>query len=144
MTLLKMNKTYWFLYEGIPGGSLETERDYNVISNGLRRPISEHWHGDLPGPEWVYFGDSSIRRTLYVSNDRDDDRTDQFWQMRGEMVVFGFGREYTCCGTYMDRIPASFTVGFAEDSSFAAVSQVIANTSLPLNVVAGQPQRLKK
>jgi hypothetical protein len=144
MTLLNMDKTYWFLYEGTPGGSLETERDYNVISNGLRRSIIEHWHGDLPGPEWVYFGDDSIRRTLYVSNDQDDDRTDQFWQMREEMVVFGFGREYRCCGTYMDRLPASFTVGFAEDSSFATVGKVIANASLPLSVVAGQPQMLMK
>lgn len=144
MTLLKADTTYWFLYEGIPGGSLEVERDYNVISTGLRRSIAEHWHGDLPGPEWVYFGDDSIRRTLYVVNHQDDDRTDQFWQMREEMVVFGFGREYRCCGTYMDRVPASFTVGFAEDSAFAVVSGIIANTSLPVRVYAGQPQRLSE
>ncbi len=144
MTLLAMDKTYWFLYEGIPGGSLEVERDYNVISNGLRRPISEHWHGDLPGPEWVYFGDDSISRTLYISNDRDDDRTDQFWEMRQEMVVFGFGREYRCCGTYMDRLPATFTVGFAEDSAFAAVGKVIANASLPVGFSVGQCQQLKQ
>lgn len=140
MTLLKMDKTYWFLYEGIPGGSLEVDRDYNVISNGLRRSIAEHWDGDLPGPEWIYFGDDSTKRTIYLAHD-DDDRTDQFWPMREEMVVFGFGREYRCCGTYMDRVPATFTVGFAEDSAYAKVGPVIGNAHQRVNVTVRSPER---
>jgi hypothetical protein len=126
MTLLKVDSTYWFLYEGTPGGALDVDRDYNVVSNGLRRPVSESWHGDLPGPEWIYFGDDSMTRTIFLAHD-DDDRTDQFWQMREEMVVFGFGREFTCCGTYMDRVPQIFTVGLSEDSTYTAVSRIIDN-----------------
>ncbi|MFC1544884.1 hypothetical protein ACFL4X_01830 [Gemmatimonadota bacterium] len=144
MNLLKVDSTYWFLYEGIPGGSLEVERDYSMISSGLRRSIAEDWHGDLPGPEWIYFGDDSIRRTLYLVHHDDDDRTDQFWQMRKEMVVFGFGREYRCCGTYMDRVPALFTVGFAEDSAYAAVSRVIDNAFRPLDVTLGEIEKLRE
>lgn len=141
MTLLKSDKLYWFLYEGIPGGSLEVDRDYNVISSGLRRSISEDWHGDLPGPEWIYFGDDSTERTIYLAHD-DDDRTDQFWQMREEMVVFGFGREYRCCETFMDRVPAVFTVGFAEDSAFARVGPIIENAHRPVSVAVCKAEEL--
>ena len=77
-------------------------------------------------------------------NNEDDSHSDQFWQMRGEMVVFGFGREYTCCGTFMDRVPASFTVGFAEDSAFAWVQARINDAYRPVSVVVGTPERLKE
>jgi len=144
MSLLKINDTYWFLYEGIPGGSLEVDRDYNVLSTGLRRSIAEDWHGDIPAPEWVYFGDDRIQRVLYLVHHEDDTHSDQFWQMRGEMVVFGFGREYKCCGTYMDRVPACFTVGFAEDSVFFRVESQINNVRRPLSVWLGTAERLQE
>ena len=30
--------------------------------------------------------------------------------------MFGFGRQYRCCGRYLTTAPASFTIGFGEDS----------------------------
>ena len=144
MTLLHADTTYWFLYEGTPGGSLEIERDYNVISNGVRRSIAEHWHGDLPAPEWVYFGDSATKRVLFAVNHQDDNHSDQFWQMREEMVVFGFGREYRCCGTYMDKIPAVFSVGLIEDSTFAFAAPAIENLWRPLQILLGIPEQLQE
>ena len=143
MTLLRADTTYWFLYEGTPGGSLQVSRDFNVISNGVRRSIEEDWQGDLPDPEWVFFGDDSVGRVLYVVNHHDDSYSDQFWQMREEMVVFGFGREYRCCGTYMDRVPAEFTVGLAEDTAFAKVSSTIEGAWRPAAVRIGEPERLR-
>jgi hypothetical protein len=142
MSLLKAGGTYWFLYEGIPGGSLEVDRDYNVLSTGLRRSIAEDWHADIPSPEWIYFGDDNIRRVLYVVHHEDDSHSDQFWQMRGEMVVFGFGRQYRCCDTYMDRVPAHFTVGFAEDSTFSRVEETVNSAYQPVSVTLGVPERL--
>ena len=140
MTLLKADGTYWFLYEGIPGGSLEVDRDYDVISSGLRRSIAEKWYGDIPSPEWIYFGDDRMKRTIFVAQNEDDTHSDQFWQMRGEMVVFGFGREFTCCGTYMYRVPATFTVGFAEDSVYAEVGDIIYGATGSLVCNLGEPE----
>ncbi|MBN2287901.1 MAG: hypothetical protein JXQ83_01115 [Candidatus Glassbacteria bacterium] len=141
MSLLRANGTYWFLYEGIPGGSLEVDRDYNLLSSGLRRSVAEDWHGDIPAPEWVCFGDDSLQRVLYLAHHEDDQHSDQFWQMRQEMVVFGFGRQYRCCDTYMDLVPAHFTVGFAEDSSFAQVERQVASAFRPVGISVGAPER---
>jgi len=141
MTLLKINGKYWFLYEGTPGGSLEVDRDYNVLSTGLRRSVAEDWHGDIPAPEWIYFGDDKIKRVLYVIHHEEDSHSDQFWQMRREMVVFGFGRQYRCCDTYMDLVPAHFTVGFAEDSAFALVEAEVNSAYRPVSVTVGKPER---
>ena len=144
LNLLKVDGTYWFLYEGIPGGSLEVERDYNVLSTGLRRSIAESWHGDLPAPEWLYFGDDRIKRALFLVHLEDDVHSDQFWQMRREMVVFGFGREYPCCGTYMDLTPAHFIVGFAEDSVFSGVASQVNNAYRPIAVKIGTAEILQQ
>ncbi len=134
MTLEKAGGNYWFLYEGTPGGTLDVDRDYNVLSNGIRRSVSEDWHGDIPAPEWLYFGDESKKRVLYLVHHEDDEHSDQFWQMREEMVVFGFGRQYRCCDTYMSEVPAYFTVGFSEDSSFASVQKAVNNASKPVKI----------
>jgi len=141
MSLLKTNGKYWFLYEGTPWGSLEVERDYNVLSTGLRRSIVEDWHADIPAPEWVYLGDDSTARVIYLVHHEDDSHSDQFWQMRKEMVVFGFGRQYRCCDKYMDLVPAHFTVGFAEDSTFAGVEEKVNSAFRPVSISVGRPER---
>ena len=119
LTLAKAALPYWFLYEGTPGGKLDLDSDFVVTSTGLRRPVSESWSGDLPGPEWVYFGDGRLKRALFLANHEDDEANDQFWPMEGNMTVFGFGREYRCCGRYMTAAPAQFTIGLLEDPEFA-------------------------
>ena len=140
MTLLKADGTYWFLYEGTPGGSLEVDHDYDVISSGLRRSIREKWYGDIPSTEWIYFGDDRMKRTIFIAQNEDDTHSDQFWQMREEMVVFGFGREFTCCGTYMYRVPATFTVGLSEDSVFTQVGEIISSATGEMTCKLGVPE----
>ena len=134
MTLLRAGGTYWFLYEGTPGGALELEKDYVMLSDGTVRPVTEDWAHDLPDPEWVAFGDRQTSRMLYVALHEDDPHPDQFWQMRGEMVVFGFGREYHCCGTYLTATPSRFTVGLAADSTFEGLRRSLDNAVRPLQV----------
>jgi hypothetical protein len=124
-TVLRAGHPYWFLYEGTPGGKLDLDRDYWVRSNGARLPITESWSGNLPSPQWVYFGEEALRRVLFLVQHQESDATDQFWQMEGNMTVFGFGRQYRCCEKYLTAVPAEFTIGFAETANFRQASKVI-------------------
>ncbi len=121
MTVLKQDKPYWFLYEGTPAGKLDLESNFYVLPDGRRRPVSENWNADIQGPEWVYFGDTQSKRVLFLINHQEDEANDQFWQMEGNMTVFGFGRKYRCCERYLTAAPARFTVGFSERTEFDEV-----------------------
>ena len=141
MTLLEKGpQPYWILYEGTPGGKLDVDADYWVQSSGRCRSVSQDWKGEIPAPEWVYFGDANTKRVLYYILHEDDDKLDQFWQMEGNMTVFGFGRQYKCCDTYMTTLPAHLTIGFAEDDSFQQVSKVINCAYQPLQISVTAPQ----
>jgi len=110
MTLLEAGGPYWFLYEGTPGGKLDLEAGWWMASDGLRRPLEAHMSQDLPDPEWVIFGNKVSRRVLQIINHQPADEPDQYWPMDGAMTVFGFGREYRCCGKFLRTAPARFTV----------------------------------
>ena len=117
---------YWLLYEGTPAGRLDVDRDYWVQSNGFRRPVSNEWSGVLPDPEWVWFGDQSCGRVLYLAKHEHDQHPDQFWQMQGNMTVFGFGRKPNeNPGTYMEEVPVHLTIGFAESTDYREIRNII-------------------
>ena len=120
MTLLKKDTgTYWLLYEGTPAGKLDVDKDYWVRSDGERLPVSLDWTGVLPDPEWVWFGDESCHRVLFLAKHEYDQHPDQFWQMQGNMTVFGFGRKpHENPGTYMEEVPVHLTIGFAEITDY--------------------------
>ena len=77
---------------------------------------------DLPDPEWIAFGDERSPRVLVIAKEQPDDTPDQFYQMDGEMTVFGFGREHRCCGKYLTEAPAAFVVFFSETVDPAAIT----------------------
>ena len=139
MTLDKSGGSYWFLYEGTPGGGLDAG-DYCVRSPGIRTDIMTDWNGDIPDPEWAYFGDETAGRIIYLVHHEDDQHSDQFWQMQNNMTVFGFGREYTCCGRYMTAAPARFTVGLAEAASIDEALPIIEGNWRDLQVAVGEPE----
>ena len=139
MTLDKSGGNYWFLYEGTPGGGLDAN-DYCVRSPGTRTDINTDWHEDLPDPEWAYFGDESLGRIIYLIHHEDDNHSDQFWQMQNNMTVFGFGREYTCCGMYMTAAPAHFTVGLADATTIGEALPIIDGAWRPLQITVGEPE----
>jgi hypothetical protein len=139
MTLTERGGSYWFLYEGTPWGSLNLDRDYMVRAPGIRTPITQTWVATLPSPEWAYFGDNATARVFYMVHHETDNTPDQFWQMEGNMTVFGFGRQYPCCGKYLNTVPATFTIGFGEDSLNALGS--INSSSRDLQIIPGQPMR---
>ncbi|HWQ57215.1 MAG TPA: hypothetical protein VN442_26250 [Bryobacteraceae bacterium] len=141
LTVLRNDGPYWFLYEGTPGGKLDLENGFQLLPGGKRISLAQAWNGDMQGSEWAAFGGNGSKRVLYVANHQDDGAPDQYYQMDGEMTVFGFGREYRCCGQYLDWSPAEFTVGFAEATEFNAVAEAVNSAWRPLRVRAGAPER---
>ena len=119
MTLQRAGQPYWFLYEGTPGGKLDPDGDFWVASDGTRRPAGESWEGNLPSPEWVYFGDATLKRALFLANHQNDAVIDQSRQMESNMTVFGFGRRLRGLQRHMTAAPARFTIGFVETKDFA-------------------------
>ena len=78
MTVLKGDGTYWFLYEGTPGGVFETNVDTVVRPDGTATLASQSWSGDIVGDEWVYFLDPVVGRSLFVANHQDDTANDSY------------------------------------------------------------------
>jgi hypothetical protein len=122
MTMLRAGGSYWFLYEGTPGGKLELDNDWWMTSSGRKRKLDETWNDDLPGPEWVAFVDEKLGRALWVSQHSDDGANDQFWQMEGNMTVWGFGRQYRCCEKYLTEAPAMFSFGISESKDAGVIA----------------------
>jgi hypothetical protein len=142
LTILKMRTPYWFLYEGTPGGNpggmLDEENGYCVRSTGERTPIGQRWEGDIPDPEWLYFGAGTTKRVIYLVHHEDDEAVDSYWPMEHNMTVFGFGR--SGLNKYMERVPAHFTVGFAENGDFEEAAKVIDSTFRDLDVRTDKPE----
>ncbi len=138
LTVLKAATSYWFLYEGTPGGLLEPAIDFVVRSNGTQSPASESWTGDIGGGEWLYFSDPNVGRSLYFAHHNDDALVDSYYAMEGQMTVFGFGRQGN--NRYLTATPQQFTMGFVEDTLIAGASPVINAAFQPLAVTVGAPE----
>lgn len=97
MTVHSVGENYWFLYEGTPGGTLDSE-DTCWRSSNSGTSCDRSWEGDISnasnaavGSEWIYFADGVIDRSLFLIHN-DDPLTDLYFRM-GPMTVFGFGRQ---------------------------------------------------
>jgi hypothetical protein len=133
-TVLRAPRPYWFLYEGTPGGRLDLDRDWWASSDGSIQPITESWAGKLPAPQWVIFGDRAQVRVLFVVQHEPDEAPDQFWQMEGNMTVFGFGRQYRCCEKYLRAVPAHFTIGLVETADLDRAIKFLESAVRPLSI----------
>ncbi len=129
-TLTQRSDTYWFLYEGTPGGKMEPSRDYyytpdNSQPAGVRRTVASQDRTGHLSPEWIAFGDPSMERVLVLAHHTDDAFEDNYYDMGGDggMTVFGFGRknDQNPCWYCMDYVPNVFTVALVEDTGRAAV-----------------------
>ena len=142
LTVLRADHAYWFLYEGTPGGKLDVARQFCVRSGGMRTPAGRSWTGDLPGDEWVYFGDKKLRRVLYLVHHERDEHVDSYWPMQGNMTVFGFGRKGLT--KHMTKVPARFTVGFCESTDPKVVAAAIAAVTRPPKVTVRAKPKPRK
>ncbi|MGB9606075.1 MAG: hypothetical protein ACP5U2_14385 [Bryobacteraceae bacterium] len=151
MTVLREGpEPYWILYEETPGGEFDLS-DYWVDSSGRRfemapyQGVQNAWHGDLPDPEWVYFGDSKLGRVLFLALHEKDSNIDEFWHLgEGGMTVFGFGRGPKQEGWQrLPRVPARFSMGFVESTRFAEVRRAVEQILRPPTVKLGKPRRVR-
>ena len=97
LAVLHAEKSYWFLYEGTPGGNIDAQDRLWVsgAAEPLRVSSSKHTL-DLPGPEWVAFADGPTPRALVLVHHENDEHMDTYFRMgegSGGMTVWGFGRE---------------------------------------------------
>jgi hypothetical protein len=128
---LKVTKTqagakYWFLYEGTPGGTISSTAgamDKYVLSNGTSFNLTAIKEGDLPDPEWLYFQDHALNRSLYFVHHQADTHPDRYSLMDNNMTVFGFGRG-TGTTKYLTGTN-SFTFGLVENKQHTTVSQAV-------------------
>jgi hypothetical protein len=127
MTLLRIAQpTYWFLYEGTPGGKLDPEGDFILRPDGRKTSLDEPWAQVVP---WACFGAAETPIGLVLINHREPEpgEMDSYvsWPFRREgdgsfrdMTVFGFGRkgyrELVEHVPDLKGLPARFTIGFVE------------------------------
>lgn len=100
--LLRISQpTYWFLYEGTPGGKLDAAEDFVIHPDGRKTRLDEPWSEVVP---WVCFGAKETPRGLVLVNHQapEPGAIDSYvsWPFREEkdgsfqdMTVFGFGRK---------------------------------------------------
>ena len=149
LTMLSGDSTYWLLYEGTPGGSLEVGKDIVAISTGSQALASQSWIGDIPGDEWAYFGDPTVNRSFFMAHHNPDDIFDSYRPMDSLMTVFGFGRERAF--SYMTAFPAQLTVGLVDGIDFTTMSEaingaykdlVVTRGAAEVNTLPGMPAQL--
>jgi hypothetical protein len=136
LTLNKIgNDKYWFLYEGTPGGKLDSQGDYVVRPGNRRTSLDDPWVDNVP---WVYFGAAESSSSFFLINHQDDPGPESYvsWPYRQEnnnslheMTVFGFGRpgwqdpaQHT---PPLEQLPARFSIGFASSSEYETVEKEI-------------------
>jgi len=127
MTVLRIDPedgTYWFLYEGTPGGVFEPGRSLCGRCTGEVGGLKESWEEDLPSPAWVYFTDPERRRSLFVWSEKRGRCADMYKPME-PMTVFGFGRRTEGVDSYIVDEGNVFCVGLIEAAEHEAVAAAV-------------------
>ncbi|MEM8530225.1 MAG: cadherin-like domain-containing protein [Chloroflexota bacterium] len=160
MTLLRVGGPYWFLYEGTPGGNLNTtgsNQDTMVRATGaltgVQTDLSETWDTTLPASSWVYFDDAWADQSLYLVHHNTDSRRDSYYPQQnadrvmpanstdnGAMTVFGFGRRLMDSSVRMSNTPAQLTIGLADQASIETTASTINAAYRDVSVMSDSPQ----
>jgi hypothetical protein len=94
---------WWFLYEGpIAGSFAPASKTWGTDRGGPRREVPDQRNQIFDRWQWVYFGDVSVPRVLFLAQHEPDDLPDTLWYLGSSeagaatapdgMLVFGFGR----------------------------------------------------
>jgi hypothetical protein len=157
-TVIEMDQDWWFLYEGTPGGA-DDANDTVVRSDGTVTAINSEWTetnglGSTNGEEWVYFRDSGVGssgRYFYFVHNTPDDVIDTYWEMEGNMTVFGFGRftsmpvHHTSTSMMQPgtNLNDTFTIGLVDGGGdFSASSALINGKYRELAVTQGTAESI--
>ena len=130
-TVVKAAHAYWFLYEGTPGGKLDLDGNDFVLRDDLNSSARESWQGR--SHEWVAFGDRRAGRSLILVHQSTDNHQDSYWQMQGNMTVFGFGR--LGLDKFMTAAPNAFYVQLEDSVSTSQLRRIASQLGNPIMVV---------
>jgi hypothetical protein len=94
---------WWFLYEGPIAGSFAPANKYwGTDQGGPRREVPDQRNQRFDRWQWIYFGEATVPRVLFLAQHAPDDLPDTLWYLGSSdggaatapdgMVVFGFGR----------------------------------------------------
>jgi hypothetical protein len=131
LTLRRIDRrTYWFLYEGTPGGKLDADKDFVIRPDGTKTTLDKPWSQVVP---WVCFGAAETKAGFICVNHQEPEEgeTDSYvsWPFQKEkdgsfqdMTVFGFGRKgYKELVEHipdLKRLPARFSIGLIDAADY--------------------------
>jgi hypothetical protein len=137
LTLRRIDRpTYWFLYEGTPGGKLNADRDFVLRPDGTKTTLDQPWSQVVP---WVCFGAPETTAGFLCVNHQEPEEgeTDSYvsWPFQKDkdgsfqdMTVFGFGRkgykELVEHVPDLKRLPARFSIGFIDAADYKTARAV--------------------
>ncbi len=134
--------TYWFLYEGTPGGALDVADDYVIRSarKATRTSLSEPWSEVTP---WVAFGAKESPYALVCVNHQTNSPVDSYvsWPYKPEadgslnqMTVFGFGRpgwsDSRQHQPQLRTLPARFSIALCPANKAVAIAEQISRDAV--------------
>jgi hypothetical protein len=135
LTLLRIDlPTFWFLYEGTPGGKLDAPKDFVIRPDGQKTALDQPWSQVVP---WVCFGSAETPVGFVLINHQPPEpaEVDSYvaWPFRKEpdgsfqdMTVFGFGRkgfkELVQHVPDLKRLPARYSIAFVDRADAATAT----------------------
>ncbi len=114
---------YWVQYEGVPGGEMDKIDFWYCSTDNKKHLIDETRISDLPGPEWMAFGDENFPRMIYLMHHENDEHPDDYVS-RPDMTVMGFGRRNK---EKFLTTPQTFSIGFAETTDYMKIKKMMSN-----------------
>ncbi len=109
--------TWWFLYEGTPGGRLDPT-DHCLTPDAGPIPLTEPatWETTTAQRPWVAFVCPTIRRSLAIIAPTEVDAPMMHWPMHGSMTVFGIGRKLGSTPPQLTRANVTIRVGLVDSA----------------------------
>ncbi|MBD5781196.1 DUF1349 domain-containing protein [Pelagicoccus sp. NFK12] len=125
MTVLKADHSYWFLYEGTPGGVLDGN-DVVVRSDGESVTANQSLKGDVVGgDEWYFIADADQARSIYFALHETDGAFDTYQDLDGRMTVLAFGRNGLGVNPELNGTPKRFTMGLVDQTEYGPMREAI-------------------
>jgi hypothetical protein len=116
----KEDDTFWFLYEGTPGGRFEPA-DLCLRPGGVVTPLSERWEATMKDVPWVAFISPARKHSLLLIAHAPPDVAVSYRPMENAMTVFGFGRKLNDLNGQL-RGKLAFTVALLPETEPAKIA----------------------
>lgn len=120
----KDDGTFWFLYEGTPGGRFDPS-DLCLRPGGRVTPLSERWETTMAEVPWSAFISPRSGRALLVIAHQPPNVAVSYRPMENAMTVFGFGRTLKNLDGQLGG-KLTFTVALVSETDPAKLEQRVA------------------